>query len=280
MIASASAEDRQALQYGIYDPEERFAKSDQIGVEHIFVHWESNYVGRLRSASDYAASRNRWLMVTIEPWPAHSRRGEPLLTDITDGIYDSDLANIGSALGELNRPVFVRWGHEMEDLTGRYPWASRDAEAYIKAYRYFVDRCRLWSHGRFYFVWSPKGKQSMSAYYPGDAYVDYVGVSVYGLEQWDIDHYGKPLDFNERFSEIYSLASRYKKPVMIAELGVAGDAAYRRTWFTQVAAASSSFPLLRIVVYFNAEDPDRWPDGQGNPDWRIAPGDLEPIGKK
>jgi hypothetical protein len=34
------------------------------------------------------------------------------------------------------------------------------------------------------------------------------------------------------------------------------------------------------VVYFNAVDPDRWPDGQGNPDWRIGPGDLEPIGKK
>jgi len=68
--------------------------------------------------------------------------------------------------------------------------------------------------------------------------------------------------------------------VTIAELGVAGDAVYRRTWFTQVAAASSSFPLLRIVVYFNAEDPDRWPDGLGNPDWRIGPGDLEQIGKK
>ena len=133
MIASASAAERPALQYGIYDPEERFAKSDQIGVEHIFVQWESNYIGRLRSASDYAASRNRWLMVTVEPWPAHSRTGETLLTDITDGIYDSDLANIGSVLGELNRPVFVRWGHEMEDLTGRYPWASRDAEAYISS---------------------------------------------------------------------------------------------------------------------------------------------------
>jgi cellulose synthase (UDP-forming) len=98
MIASASAEERQALQYGIYDPEERFAKSDQIAVEHIFVHWEPSNVGRLRSSSDYAASRNRWLMVTVEPWPAHSRPGETLLTDITDGIYDSDLANIGSVL--------------------------------------------------------------------------------------------------------------------------------------------------------------------------------------
>src|SRR5258708_13884637 len=63
MIAGASAEERPALQYGIYDPEERFAKSDQIGVEHIFVHWELSDVGRLRSASDYATSRNRWTKI-------------------------------------------------------------------------------------------------------------------------------------------------------------------------------------------------------------------------
>jgi hypothetical protein len=31
---------------------------------------------------------------------------------------------------------------------------------------------------------------------------------------------------------------------------------------------------LRIVVYFNAKEPDPWPDGYGSPDWRIDPVDL------
>jgi beta-mannanase len=277
-IAISMAKERSTLQYGVYDPEKRFAHADQIGVEHIFIAWLPSDVARLRYASEYAASRNRRLMVTIEPWQAHGRTAETLLSDINNGIYDADIRNVASALGGLNRPVFVRWGHEMEDVTGRYPWASHDAQGYIKAYRYFVDHCRSWSHGRFYFVWSPKGRQRLSAYYPGADYVDYIGVSVYGLEQWDIGHTGKAQDFNDRFREIYSFVSRYNKPVMIAELGVSGGATYRHRWFSQLAASSSAFPRLRIVVYFNAKEPDPWPDGYGSPDWRVDPVDLSGSG--
>ena len=272
--AVAMAEEHHLLKYGVYDPEERFARSSRIGVEHIFVAWEPFDLAGLRRASDYAAQRNRWLMVTIEPWPAHGRNVETLFTDITQGAYDADIDKVAGALSALHRPFFVRWGHEMEDPTGRYPWASLDAKGYVEAYRYFVDRCRRWSHGRFYFVWSPKGKERMSAYYPGSEYVDLVGVSVYGLQKWDIDHDGKSHDFNEYFGGIYSFASRYNKPVMIAELGVAGDESYRQLWFSQVAVVHKTFPLLRIVVYFNAKDPAAWPDGYGNPDWRIDPADL------
>lgn len=275
-VAISMAEERSTLQYGAYDPEKRFTHSDRIAVEHIFIAWLARDVARLRHAAEYAANRNRQLMVTIEPWQAHGRTSETLFGDITNGIYDADIRDVASALGGLDRPVFIRWGHEMEDVTGRYPWASHDAQGYIKAYRYFVDHFRAWSRGRFSFVWSPKGRQGMSAYYPGAAYVDYVGVSVYGLERWDIGHTGKPQDFNDRFRETYSFISRYNKPIMIAELGVAGGVAYRRTWFSQVAMSSAAFPLLKIVIYFNAKEPDSWPEGYGKPDWRIDPGDLMP----
>ena len=274
MIGVTVAKEHARLQYGVYDPEQRFANSNRIGIEHIFVPWQPIDAAGLRSASEYAAARNRWLMVTVEPWQAHDRTAEALFSDINNGIYDADIRNVASALSGLNRPVFVRWGHEMEDVTGRYPWATHDAQGYIKAYRYFVDHCRSWSHGRFYFVWSPKGRQGLSAYYPGGDYVDYIGVSVYGLEQWDIGHTSKAQDFNDRFREIYSFVRRYNKPVMIAELGVSGGATYRHRWFSQLAVSPSAFPRLRIVVYFNAKEPDPWPDGYGSPDWRIGPVDL------
>jgi beta-mannanase len=273
-IAAALAEEHSSLKYGVYDPEGRFGHSNGIGLEHIFVPWEPSDVAGLRQASDYAAKRNRSLMVTIEPWLVPGRNRQTLFTDITGGTYDADIDKVASALSALDRALFVRWGHEMEDPTGRYPWASLDANGYIQAYRYFVDRCRPWSQGRFSFVWSPKGNRGMSAYYPGAKYVDFVGVSVYGFEKWDIDHYGKSRDFNARFREIYSVASRYNKPVMIAELGVVGDDAYRRLWFSQVAVARNTFPLLQIAVYFNAKDPEPWPQGYGKPDWRIYPIDL------
>ena len=161
----------------------------------------------------------------------------------------------------------------MEDPTGRYPWATGNGEAFVAAYRYFVDHCRQWSHGRFFFVWSPKGLRQMKDYFPGPNYVDYVGVSLYGLERWDIGHFGKPRDFNETFGETYRSASQFKKPIMIAEFGVQGGASYRDLWFSELARAKDSFPLLRMAVYFNAQEPWSWPDGYGKPDWRIDSAD-------
>ncbi|HEY1454762.1 MAG TPA: glycosyl hydrolase [Roseiarcus sp.] len=261
------------LQYGVYDPDERFADSNRLAVEHIFVHWQPHDVARIRGAHTRASSRNRWLMVTIEPWPAHGRAAETLFSDIVAGLYDPDIASVCSALGALGQGVFIRWAQEMEDPTGRYPWATGNAEGFVATYRYFVDHCRPWSHGRFFFVWSPKGLRQMADYFPGPSYVDYVGVSLYALERWDIAHFGKPRDFNAAFGEVYGFASQFKKPIMIAELGVQGSASYRDLWFSELARAKYSFPLLRIAVYFDAKEPWPWPDGFGNPDWRIDTSD-------
>jgi endoglucanase len=266
------------IAYGVYDPQERFSGSDRIAIEHVFVQWGAYHRDKLGAALNYAIARNRWLMVTVEPWsdPAdRDRGGATLFEDIIHGQYDTNLSAVCADLGTLAVPIFVRWGHEMEDPTGRYPWARDDAEGYIRAYRYVVEHCRpLAPHSLF--VWSPKGKPWMSRYYPGAAYTDYVGVSLYGLQGWDLDHVGRPVYFAEKFQDIYSVASRFEKPMMIAELGVAGDQPYRRVWMDELARALHQFPLLRVAAYFNAKDPESWPGRYGAPDWRIDPSVFPP----
>jgi hypothetical protein len=46
------AKEHSTWQYGVYDPEKRFAHTDQIGVEHIFIAWLPSDVARLRYASE------------------------------------------------------------------------------------------------------------------------------------------------------------------------------------------------------------------------------------
>jgi endoglucanase len=263
---SAGGKEDARIGYGAYDPEGRFSSSERISVDHVFLRWDAYDRGWLRSAYDHARARNRWLMVTIEPW---TRSGDTLFDDITAGVYDKDISPVCADLGSLQAPLFVRWGHEMEDVTGRYPWARDDADGYIRAYRYFVDHCRKSvEHG--YFVWSPVGKPQMSRYYPGSDYVDYVGLSVYGLQERDFDRFG-PLYFDDQFRISYTVASVYGKPVMITELGIQGDEDYRRVWLAQLEQSRRNFPLLRLAVYFNAKAPEPLPGGNGMPDWRIDP---------
>ena len=270
--AAADDQDEAKIGYGVYDPEGRFSISDRIAIDHVFIPWYAYDREGLRSAYHRAAARNRWLMVTIEPWSRTSASGRSdatLFDDITAGVYDQDISGICADLGALQAPLFVRWGHEMEVVSGRYPWAQSDGDGYIRAYRYFVDRCRK-SVKRSYFIWSPKGEPQMSRYYPGSDYVDFVGLSVFGLQERDFDQFGA-LYFDDLFGTSYTVASSYGKPIMIAELGVQGNEDYRREWISQLARSRRKFPWLRLAVYFNAKEPVLLPGRNALPDWHIDP---------
>jgi hypothetical protein len=46
----------------------------------------------------------------------------------------------------------------------------------------------------------------------------------------------------------------YQKPVMIAEMGVAATPERQAEWLSEAMSEICSFPLLRMVVYFDAPD--------------------------
>ena len=210
------------VNYGVYDAHQRFSEAKGVAIEHIFVSWLSSDANDdIGSAFNYAKTRNRWLMVTIEPSAVEGRRSE-LLDDIVGEKYDSIIASICGNIGSLQSPLFVRWGHEMETSDLRYPWSGADGGSYIAAYRHFVARCRA-NAPNVYLVWSPKGALGLERYYPGRAFVDVVGLSVYELPAYDLDHYGKLMGFDEMFRPKYNRVTVFDAPVMIAELGVSGD---------------------------------------------------------
>ncbi|WP_176038629.1 glycoside hydrolase family 26 protein [Brucella tritici] len=259
---------------GVYDPHARFYGSPYVDIEHIFIYWQTLDDGDLRRALYDAQNQNRAIIVTVEPFtkaPNWRDGGDRLFLDITAGSFDVEIDTLCGVMADFSGALYVRWGHEMEDPTGRYPWARQDSEGYKQAYRYFVDACRR-KVPRAAFIWSPKGERNLALYYPGDAYVDYVGLAVWGLEALDQDQHGGWRDFGETFQEKYDRVVRFGKPVYIAELGVAGTRQYREAWFRSlysIIEVPNDFHLLRGIVYFNDREPDRWPQGFGSPDWRI-----------
>ncbi len=77
-------------------------------------------------------------------------------------------------------------------------------------------------------MWSPLGDEGMEAYYPGDDYVDLVGITVFGLQTWDRAKYGDDRSFEDVFAPRYERAASFGKPVVVAELGYVGAAALCR----------------------------------------------------
>lgn len=259
------------LPFGIYDPGGDFASDTDVQIEHLFLPWEDVYLPSLNEADTYALARHRALLVTIEPWTwSRSERNTPqnLRKGISDGSFDENMRTICNVLNTLQSPVTVRWAHEMEDDNGQFIWAGWDPQTYIAAYHRMIDVCRV-AAPKVRYMWSPAGLEGMEAYYPGDDYVDVVGISVFGYQPWDEKHYGRDRTFEDIMAPEYKRATTFGKPVVVAELAYSGLQAYVDMWESAVRNVGDRYPQLVGVVYFNYPEVYNWPEGFGRPDWRV-----------
>lgn len=260
-----------SIPFGVYDPDGDFSNSNPVVIEHLFLPWEDVFLPSLNDADAYALDRRRALLVTLEPWTwSRSERNtaQYLRRGIAAGTYDANMKAVCDVLGTLKSPVTLRFMHEMDDASGQFIWAGWQPDEYVSAYRRMVDLCRS-SAPNISVMWSPLGDAGMEAYYPGDAYADLVGLTVFGLQAWDRAKEGGDRTFDDIFAPRYARAAAFGKPVVIAELGYVGNAAYVESWKNAVRQEREAYPSLVGVVYFNQREVYPWPEGFGLPDWRI-----------
>ncbi len=127
-----------------------------------------------------------------------------------NGSYDKVIKKYSKWAKSVDRPIYLRIGYEFDG-----PHNAMEPDEYVAAYRRIVDMMRDQGVENVAFVWhsyifEPYKGYSIEDYYPGDDYVDWVGVSMFGLlyAEADLLEYGNAvLDF----------ARDHKKPVMAAE---------------------------------------------------------------
>lgn len=261
-----------SISFGAYDPYGDFSSASKASIEHIFLPWEDVDLSDLQAADSYALARGRKLMITVEPWSwaSDSRIGPAALRDgISSGRYDSNVTAVCSAASKLKSPISIRWGQEMEDPSTIFPWSHWSPKEFIAAYQRFVTECRKYLPDAKY-VWSPKGNKGLADFYPGDQYVDEIGLSVFGYQPYDELYFGGDRTFAQALEPGYRLVEGYGKPIIVAELGYEGHSDYVGRWAKDVVTPQSQFPRLVAVVYFNTRETNPWPLNMGRPDWRIG----------
>ncbi len=127
-----------------------------------------------------------------------------------NGDYDRVIKQYSAWAKSTNRPIYLRIGYEFDG-----PHNELEPEEFIKAYRHIVDLMRKKGADNIAFVWHSYASQpfkdySLSAWYPGDEYVDWVAISVFG-------HAYNGTDFGPYCDDVLKFAKQHKKPVMIAE---------------------------------------------------------------
>lgn len=267
------------VEFGAYDPQGQLSAEADVSIDHIFLDWNASPL-LTRKGVDLAARHKRALMVTLEPFPRLPQPSAALVSDVLGGAYDDALRAHCSVLGGASGTVYLRFAHEMDLANNRYPWSGLEPADYIAIYRHAVNLCRKVAP-RIVSVWSPVGNAGLNRYYPGGDMVDFVGLSLFGLQPWEEITYGRSRQFSEALTEKYQLLSIYGKPVTIAEFGVCGGSRYRTQWLAEaIRQGAGEFPLLRSIIYFNDREPYRWPNlerpsepteacNAEYPDWRL-----------
>ena len=126
------------------------------------------------------------------------------------GAYDEVILKYSDWAKSANRPIYLRIGYEFDG-----PHNALEPKEYVKAYRHIVDLMRAEGVKNVAFVWhsyaAPTYKgHPLSSWYPGDDYVDWVAISVFG-HAYNGSYFGPDCD------RVLEFAKTHKKPVMIAE---------------------------------------------------------------
>jgi len=197
---------------------------------------------------------------------------------IINGRHDDYIRTWAMAARDHGGPILLRFAHEMN---GRwYPWSieryDNTPERYRKAWRHIWRIFQEVGADNVRFLWSPAREacrgctdDAYADFYPGNRYVDYVGLNAYNgaRNRW------RPLAaVLERPMEQLLELTRTRtyprgKPVILGEVGsnhLGGDKA---TWLREgYDEVYRRWPKVKAMVIFDIDMSQR---NATHPDWRL-----------
>ena len=187
-------------------------------------------------------------MITWEPWDPGKNANFALngqdqktyqLANIVGGKFDPYIQQFARDVKSVRGPVMIRPMHEMNG--NWYPWCGtvngNTPAEYIAAWRHIHDIFVQEGATNVTWVWSINHESipntpanAFSAYYPGDAYVDWTSVSGFNwgtttpVEQW------RTFDFWYRTPLTY--LGTLGKPIIISEFASVEQGGDKAAWIT------------------------------------------------
>ncbi|MFE9692478.1 glycoside hydrolase family 26 protein [Micromonospora sp. NPDC005806] len=234
-----------------------------------------------RALFDRISNRGMLPMLAWEPWDnkldeAARKRGLPVreidkiranqpnyrLSRIAGGEFDSYVRSWAEGIKSLGYPVAIRFAHEMNG--DWYPWseasnANRPGE-YVTAWRHVHDLFRAAGATNVIWVWSPNARwdeslPELSGFYPGDEYVDWVGISGY----YGIGVYTDYRSFDEIFGPtITEIRAFSRKPMVITETGASDATGRKAEWITEAFRVLPSHPDIIGLIWFEVDKELDW----------------------
>jgi hypothetical protein len=214
-------------------------------------------------------SRRGIKSVLSQELESYSDRGNPHeLDSILAGRWDRWFRRFAQTARAAKDPIYYRFGYEMNgDWMSWGEQPGKFTKAWRRAWKIFREEKAY--NVRWVFsanvLW---GDRTVGAdllpYYPGDKYVDVVGLDGYNFgDNHSRNHRWKP--YAEVFQPSLDALKRHfpAKPLWITEIGCA-EGPGKAEWIQDFFAHFNADPDLRVFVWFNEDK-----QYAGEPNWRF-----------
>jgi hypothetical protein len=230
----------------------------QFKIDSHYYDWADTFPG---AAEAVDASKGRIPMITW--WGTK-------LTAVTNGSSDQLIRARAAAIKAFAKPVFLRWGAEMNG--NWFAWSGsangNNPSLFVAAWRHIHDLFRAAGVTNVAWVWAPNadskpGGTSLTSwnnwrhYYPGDSYVDWVGID--GYNWGSIYSWQSPSSIFDPIYRDYAAS----KPVMIAETSSVESGGSKAGWIDALRAWFASRPSAAALVWFDTNT------SSTGIDWRV-----------
>lgn len=231
----------------------------KLAVVNWYVHWTDPFP---QADADTVQANGSVPMITWEPWITDSLG---TLEAIASGSYESYVRGFFQSAKNWGGTIFLRFAHEMNG--NWYPWdgahngAGAGPAKYKQAWVYIYNVKQAVGADNVKLVWCVNNTNmpdepwnTITAYYPGDQYVDWLAMDGYN---WGYDDW---LSFASVFDGAYrALTALSNKPLMIGEFAAAEQGGDKAAWIADAfTRLKTDYPAVKLACWFNINKERDW----------------------
>lgn len=219
------------------------------------------------------------LFVSWEPWDGITKKAidyDALLA----GQHDEYIRDFALKLKNIDQSVYLRFAHEVNG--NWYPWSGVNIgkEKYIAMARHLRGIFDVLEVNNVRWVYSinwedlPKENNSFIDYYPGDDYIDFVGID--GYNWGDTMPWSKWMSFKDIFDlRIKEVRKSINKDIIISEFSSASSGGDKAKWVSDAFDYIRKNKSIRAFVIFNVNKEAAWSFYQGEAVKKALKGKLK-----
>ncbi len=190
--------------------------------------------------------------------------------DVLNGEYDEFLTEYAEIVADFGHPVMFRLGNEMNGDWCPYSSynTSKDTIMFREFYKYVYSFFENADADNVLWVWNPNEKSFPNfnwnhelMYYPGDEYVDIVGLTAYNTGTYYYEYGERWNEFDTLYDHLYyDYVEKYNQPLMITEFGSTSNGGDKLAWTKNMLNKINEYDRIKVAIWWDGQD---W-DSQGN----------------